>query len=120
QSFDNIFHLNAIRYIVDTGIASPLEIGQMTSPGGGLPFYPSAWHATVAIIVQLSGTSIPVAVNTAALVTAAVVWPVGILALSRMLLGSSASVIVGTGIVAAAVPAFPLLPMDFGVLYPYQ
>ncbi|MGM7697391.1 DUF6541 family protein [Microbacterium sp. A84] len=120
QSFDNIFHLNAIRYIVDTGIASSLEIGQMTSPNGGLPFYPSAWHATVAIVVQLSGAGIPLAINATALTTAAVIWPLGILVLSRMLLGSSPSVMVGTGIVAAAVPAFPLLPMDFGVLYPYQ
>lgn len=120
QSFDNIFHLNAIRYIVDTGIASSLEIGQMTNPSGGLPFYPSAWHATVAIVVQLSGVSIPLAINAVATTTAAVLWPLSILVLSRTLLGSSPSVMVGTGIVAAAVPAFPLLPMDFGVLYPYQ
>ncbi|MDQ0645046.1 hypothetical protein QFZ46_003206 [Microbacterium murale] len=120
QSFDNIFHLNAIRYIVDTGIASPLEIGQMTSPSGGLPFYPSAWHATVALVVQVSGSGIPLAINAMSLTTAAVTWPLGILVLSRVLLGSSPSVMVGTGIVAAAVPAFPLLPMDFGVLYPYQ
>lgn len=120
QSFDNIFHLNAIRYIIDTGIASSLEIGQMTSPTGGLPFYPSAWHATVAIVVQLSGASIPLAINAAAITTAAVMWPLSILVLSRTLLGSTPSVMIGTGIVAAAVPAFPLLPMDFGVLYPYQ
>lgn len=120
QSFDNIFHLNAIRYIVDTGIASPLEIGQMTSPTGGLPFYPAAWHSTVATVVQLSGVGIPLAINAMSLITAAVTWPLGILVLSRILLGSSPSVMVGTGIVAAAVPAFPLLPMDFGVLYPYQ
>ncbi len=120
QSFDNIFHLNAIRYIVDTGIASPLEIGQMTSPSGGLPFYPAAWHATVSLVVQLSGVGIPLAINAMALTTAAVIWPLGILVLSRVMLGSAPSVMVGTGIVAAAVPAFPLLPMDFGVLYPYQ
>ena len=120
QSFDNIFHLNAIRYIVDTGIASPLEIGQMTSPSGGLPFYPAAWHATVALVVQLSGVGIPLAINAMSLTTAAVIWPLGVLVLSRVMLGSAPSVMVGTGIVAAAVPAFPLLPMDFGVLYPYQ
>lgn len=120
QTFDNIFHLNAIRYVVDTGIASPLEIGQMTSPAGGVPFYPAAWHSTAAIILQLSGASIPVVVNALALTTAAVIWPLGALLLARVLVGSSPSVMVGAGIVAAAVPAFPLLPMDYGVLYPYQ
>ncbi|MGM7672169.1 DUF6541 family protein [Microbacterium sp. A93] len=120
QSFDNIFHLNAIRYISDTGIASPLEIGQMTSPGGGVPFYPAAWHATAAIIAQLSGASIPIVINALSLTIAAIMWPLGALLLARMLLGSAPSVMVGAGIVAASVPAFPLLPMDYGVLYPYQ
>lgn len=120
QSFDNIFHLNGIRYILDTGIASPLEIGQMTSPGGGVPFYPTAWHATAAIVVQLSGASIPVVINTMSITTAAIIWPLGALLLARTLLGSSPSVMIGAGIVAASVPAFPLLPMDYGVLYPYQ
>lgn len=120
QTFDNIFHLNAIRYIVDAGIASPLEIGQFTSPSGGVPFYPAAWHATAALVVQLSGASIPLAVNAVAACTAAVVWPLGAVLLTRALLGSAPSLAVGAAIVAAAVPAFPLLLMDYGVLYPYQ
>lgn len=120
QSFDNIFHLNAIRYILDEGAASPLEIGQMTSPGGGLPFYPSAWHAMAALVVQLSGVGIPTAVNAQTLVIAAVVWPMAAVLLTRVLVGAGASAVVGAGIIAAAVPAFPLLPMDYGVLYPYQ
>lgn len=120
QSFDNIFHLNAIRYILDTGIASSLEIGQMTSPSGGIPMYPAAWHATAALVAQLSGAGIPAVINTMALTTSAIIWPSGALLLARALLGASPSVTVGAGIVAAAVPAFPLLPMDYGVLYPYQ
>ena len=45
-TFDNVFHLNAIRYVLDTGAASPLQLGQMTSPSGGVPFYPSAATGT--------------------------------------------------------------------------
>lgn len=120
QTFDNVFHLNAIRYILDTSAASPLELGQMTSPNGGVPFYPSAWHATAAIVAQLSGASIPVVVNAQTVVIAALVWPVGAMVLARTLAGSTAAVTVSAAIISASVPMFPLLPMDYGVLYPFQ
>jgi len=120
QTFDNVFHLNAIRYIIDTGAASPLELGQMTSPNGGVPFYPSAWHAMAAIVAQLSGSSIPVVVNAQTIVIAAGIWPLGVMLLSRVLAGASASVTVSAAVLSAAVPLFPLLPMDYGVLYPFQ
>lgn len=120
QTFDNVFHLNAIRYILDTGAASPLELGQMTSPNGGVPFYPSVWHATAAIVAQLSGASITTVVNAQTLVIAALIWPLGAVLLSRVLAGASAAVTISAAIVSASVPMFPLLPMDYGVLYPFQ
>src|SRR6478735_2709915 len=120
QTFDNVFHLNAIRYIMDTGAASPLELGQMTSPNGGVPFYPSAWHATAAIVAQLSGVGIPAVVNAQTLVIAAVIWPVSAMLLARTLMGKSATVTVTAAIVSCAIPMFPILPMDYGVLYPFQ
>lgn len=120
QTFDNVFHLNAIQYILDVSAASPLELGQMTSPNGGLPFYPSAWHATATIVVQLSGASIPVAVNALTLVIAAVIWPIGAMLLVRVLVGASRIAMVSAAIVSVSIPTFPLLPMDYGVLYPFQ
>jgi len=120
QTFDNVFHLNAIRYILDEGTASALQIGQMTSPGGGVPFYPAAWHATAALVVQMTGASIPVVVTAQTLVIAALVWPAGVMLLTRTLAGPGAAVTVSAAIAATAVPAFPFLPMDYGVLYPYQ
>lgn len=120
QTFDNVFHLNAIRYILDTGAASPLEIGQMSSPNGGVPFYPSVWHATAAIVAQISGASIPVVINAQTLLIAAVIWPLGAMLLARVLVGTSAAVTVSAAIVSVSLPIFPLLPMDYGVLYPFQ
>jgi len=120
QTFDNVFHLNAIRYVTDTGIVSPLELGRMTSPNGGVGFYPSAWHAFAALIVQLSGVGVAVAINAQTLIISAVIWPLGAVLLARVLLGASRSVTVASGVISAAVPAFPLLPMHYGVLYPYQ
>lgn len=120
QTFDNVFHLNGVRYILDTANASSLHLGYMTSPDGTLPFYPAGWHDVVSLVVQMGGISIPVAVNAVVLVTAAVVWPASALVLTRTLFGSSLPIAVGTVAAAVSVPAFPLLLMDYGVLYPFQ
>lgn len=120
QTFDNIFHLNGVRFILETGNASSLYLGRMTNPGGALAFYPAAWHAAVALVVQLSGASIPVAVNAMTLVVAAVIWPLGIMLLTRTLFGAGRMLTVSAGILATAFPLFPLLLMEYGVLYPYQ
>lgn len=120
QTFDNIFHLNAIRYVLDTGSASPFTVGLMTSPEGSLGFYPSGWHAVVSLVVQLSGATIPAAVNGVTIAVSAVVWPLGAVLLIRALFGRSPILSVATGVLAASIPVFPILLMDYGVLYPYQ
>ncbi len=117
QRYDNFFHLNAVQYVLDTGNASPLWLGSMTSPEG-VPFYPSAWHAIAALVVTLSGASVAMAANAMILIIAAVIWPVGAVFLVRTLLGRSRLVTVATGVLSAAFPAFPLLPLHYGVLYP--
>ncbi|WP_035749242.1 DUF6541 family protein [Arthrobacter sp. 35W] len=114
QTYDNIFHLNAIRYILDTGQASSFTVGGLT----GIPFYPAGWHAVVSLTAQLSGAGIPVAVNATNLVIGAVVWPLGSILLCQQVLGQSRLAAVLAGVVSAAFGAFPLMMVDFGVLYP--
>lgn len=117
QRYDNFFHLNAVQYVLDTGNASPLWLGSMTSPAG-VPFYPSGWHAMASIIVALSGASVPLASNAMIIVVAAVVWPIGAVFLVRELLGRNQILTVIAGALAAAFPAFPFLLLHYGVLYP--
>src|SRR6478736_4411671 len=78
QRFDNIVHLNTVRFAVETGNASPLHVGATSD----IPFYPSAWHAVTALAVQATGAGIPVGVNAANLAIVAVVWPASVLALT--------------------------------------
>jgi hypothetical protein len=120
QTFDNIFHLNGVRFVLETENASSLSLGRMTNPGGDLGFYPAAWHGLVSLIVQLSGVSIPVAVNAVTLMVSAVMWPLGIILLTRTFFGRSPSLSITAGALAASIPVFPILLMDYGVLYPYQ
>lgn len=114
QTFDNVFHLNAVRYIQETGSGSSFTVSSMT--GGS--FYPSAWHDVVALLADITGSSIPVAVNTTNLVVGSIVWPLGCIFLAHKILGNRAIVSVAAGILAAGFGAFPLLLLDYGVLYP--
>lgn len=121
QTFDNVFHLNAIRYVLDTQNASPLHVGSLTSAPGveGQWFYPSGWHAFVALVAQLSGASIPLASNAAMIAAAAVAWPAGVTGLTMVVFGAATPVVIASGVFSAASAAFPLLLVDYGVLYPY-
>lgn len=114
QTFDNIFHLNAIQYIADTGSASSLTIGGMT----GIGFYPAGWHGLVSLVNSLAAAPIPVSVNVVNLVIGAVVWPIGCIFLVQQIAGRKAVPTLFAGVLAGAFGAFPLLLVDFGVLYP--
>ncbi|GAD35613.1 hypothetical protein MTS1_03459 [Microbacterium sp. TS-1] len=120
QTFDNIFHLNGVRYVLTENDASSLRLGYMTSPDGSLPFYPAAWHGLVALTVQISGASIPVSVTATTLIISAVIWPISAVGLVRTLFGPAARYSVAAALIAASLPGFPILLMDYGVLYPLQ
>ena len=112
QTFDNVYHLNAVRFVLDEGVIAPT--GQLI-PG----FYPSLWHALTAVVVLLTGATIPVAVSVVAVLLCAVVWPASCIALVVAVVGlrRPAAVLAG-GVLAASVAAFPYLLLDFGILYP--
>ncbi|QAV69996.1 hypothetical protein ESZ53_05840 [Salinibacterium sp. UTAS2018] len=120
QTYDNIFHLNALRYVLDSGNASSLTLGgfNIENPAAGT-FYPAGWHALTAASASITGVSIPVAINLTSILIGAVYWPLGCVFLVRTILGPRAIAIVGAGVLSAAFGAFPYGLVDFGVLYPY-
>jgi hypothetical protein len=113
QTFDNVFHLNAVRYILDTGNGSSMFVSTLT--GGG--FYPAAWHDLVALVAT-SGTEITVATNVVNLVVGSLVWPLSMIALTRALVGDRPAAAWLAAIFSTGFGAFPILLLDFGVLYP--
>lgn len=116
QTADNIFHLNAVRFILETGNASSLGLGAAT--GGSPVFYPGAWHDLAALIVEASGAEIPAAVACLNLVIGAVVWPLSMWFFCRTVLGGSIAMNVGFGVLVSSFSAFPYLLIDWGVIYP--
>ncbi|MGH3305330.1 MAG: DUF6541 family protein [Streptosporangiaceae bacterium] len=123
ESYDAVFHYSAVRYIEQTGKASPLTIGTVGQPGVNGAFYPDAWHAMVALLAELTGAAVPVAVTLTCLVVAVLVWPLSCLLLARHLFGAvggrAAAAAVITGMLASLFGAFPwILTGAWGVLWP--
>jgi hypothetical protein len=114
QTNDAVFHMNAVRFIIETGDASSLHVSSVI---GGTGFYPAAWHAIVSLVVLCSGASIPVAANTVTLVIGAVIWPLGIAWLAR-LMSHSGAVAAYAAVLAGVMQNFPLLMFQWGVLFP--
>ncbi|MDO5751449.1 MAG: hypothetical protein Q4P21_00155 [Arthrobacter sp.] len=114
QTYDNVFHLNAVRWAIESGNASPLNLGAFT----GISAYPSAWHAMTSLVAMASGVSIPIAVNVTNIAIGALVWPVGCLYLVHRLVGERLISTVAAMIFVPAFTGFPLMMVDWGVLYP--
>lgn len=118
QRYDNIFHLNAVRYAVDTGSASSLTLGRMLDPEQDIAVYPAVWHALGALVHPLADENVMVANNVVLLVVAGLVWPAACLFLSRTLVGPSPVALVVTGVASAGFAVLPFSLLEFGPLFP--
>lgn len=113
QTWDGIFHLSAIRYIIDGGDGS---LGAMAQFTGGAS-HPSGWHAFAALITQVCGDPI-LAANSLSIAVNLFVWPLGA-ALLCLCLFKDVTWAPGFAMVfAIAGVAFPTRVSTYGVLWP--
>ncbi len=120
QTYDNVFHLSAIAHILQTGDASSLTLRTVIETGRTWAFYPAGWHTLVVSAVELTGASIPVAINAAWIAVCGAVWLPGVAWLAQVLVrrqrpGTVALVALPLG---AAFGAFPFSLLSWGTLYP--
>lgn len=118
QRFDNVFHLNAVRFILDTGNASTLNLASMNGNSGLAALYPAAWHSFVALVSQISGASIPLSVNSFNIALSALAWPLGCIMLVRQVVGRSTVAVIAAGVLSAGQLSFPYLLFVWGPLFP--
>jgi hypothetical protein len=116
QTYDNIFHLNAIGHILITGSGSSLTLGNLTTASEA--FYPAAWHDLIALVASTASVSVPEAISAGNIVIAAVMWPLGMMYLISRISSGNVLPMLLTGALAAGFSSFPYLMIDFGVLYP--
>ena len=119
QTYDAVFHLNAVRWVLDTGSASAWSVSTMTAmPGAAGTFYPSAWHQLASLVVMLSGGDIVLGSNVLMLVLAVLVWPVGLVALVRLCTSAGRLGLFLAGALSGVSSAFPLMLMSWGIVWP--
>lgn len=117
QNFDNVFHLNAIRYVLETGTASSLTLGELQGEGS-LGVYPATWHSFAALTVQLTGASIPLAENSINIVSASIIWTLSCIFLARKVFGNNPVITLAAGVLSAVQVAFPFMLLVWGPLFP--
>ncbi|MGG5173680.1 DUF6541 family protein [Pseudarthrobacter sp. J1763] len=116
ETYDNVYHLNAVRYIADTQSANTLTLGNLTDASQGL--YPAGMHAMLALVLMSGAQSITIAVNWGTILYAALVWPMGAIFLVSRIVGSRPATLLGAGVLSAGFSSFPYLMVAFGILYP--
>ena len=118
QTFDAVFHLSAIDHVLRTGDGSSLTLGTLVVPDAARSFYPGAWHDLAALVATTTGSPAPLAANAVAVVTAAVAWPLGCVALTRVAVGPVPTALAAAGALAGGLTASPVLLTGYGTLWP--
>ncbi|HEU0190831.1 MAG TPA: DUF6541 family protein [Mycobacterium sp.] len=73
STWDAVWHANTVRFILDTGQASPIHMGELRNvETHAALYYPSAFHALTAVLCQLTGAAPTTAYTVSGL--AACVW----------------------------------------------
>lgn len=118
QTWDSVFHLNALRYIEDTGNASTFLLGGLMRPVDGTGFYPAGWHVLGGTVVDSLGSDPAAVANLMTLVLAGLVIPLGTALASRALMPEWRWA-AGVGAVTGSVfGALPVMMVTFGTVWP--
>lgn len=118
QTYDGVFHLNAVRWVMDQGDASAWSVGSMTSLPGEASYYPAAWHQLASLVVMTSGGDVVLGSNVLMLTVAALVWPVGLVAMVRLSTTAGSLGLFLAGALSGLSVAFPLTLMSWGIVLP--
>ena len=118
QTYDNIFHLNGVRWMVDNRNGSALDMRMVTGDDPAA-FYPTAWHDVASgTLLGMGSNDAVAATNALIIVCLAVIWPLSGLLLVRRILGTSPVNTLATAVLIAGFTPMPYLLLRFGVLYP--
>ncbi|MFD5215745.1 DUF6541 family protein [Microbacterium sp. NPDC058345] len=116
QTNDATFHLNALRFISESGSASSLDLlGAINASG----FYPAAWHAVASTVAALTGADVVRVANATSLAIAGPIWSLSIASFVWCATRGARVATIAAALMSPALLAFPFYALDFGVLYPY-
>jgi D-galactosaminyltransferase len=103
STWDAVWHANTVRYILDTGQASPTHMGELRNVETHDPlYYPSTFHALAAVLSQLTGAAPTTAYTLSSLAAAIWLFPVSAATLTWQLLRTRTSPWLTAGAAASA------------------
>ena len=87
SNWDAVWHANTVRWILDTGHASPTHMGDLRNvETHARLYYPSTFHALAAVLAQLTGAAPTTAYTVSAVAAAAWLFPLSAALLTWQLL----------------------------------
>ncbi|MGE0214131.1 DUF6541 family protein [Mycolicibacterium sp.] len=108
STWDAVWHANTIRFITETGQASPTHMGELRNvETQEALYYPAAFHALAAVLAQLAGAAPATAYTVSSVAVAGWLFPVSAACLTWQLLRGSTGVwrTAGAAATAAALSA---------------
>lgn len=119
SNWDAVWHANEIRWILDTGQASPTHMGELRNVETQAPlYYPSAFHALAAVLAQITGAAPTTAYTLSSLAAAVWLFPLSAALLTwRLLIGRTtrwrtAGAAATAGALSASFTAVPYVEFD--------
>ena len=87
STWDAVWHANTVRFILDTGQASPTHMGELRNvETHDALYYPSTFHALAAVFSQLTGAAPTTAYTLSSVAAAVWLFPVSAATLTWKLL----------------------------------
>ncbi|BBX20608.1 hypothetical protein MTER_00190 [Mycolicibacter terrae] len=119
STWDAVWHANTVRFILDTGQASPTHMGELRNVETHAPlYYPSAFHALTAVLCQLTGAAPTTGFTLAGLAASVWLFPISAALLTWNLLKrvtTTRRTAVSAATAAALSASFTALPyVEFG------
>ncbi|WP_245822856.1 DUF6541 family protein [Brachybacterium avium] len=105
ERWDTLYHLSALQHVRETGIASSLQVGVISSTQGDPSYYPAAFHALAALV---PGVPTATLLNATVLALAVVPWILGIALLARTVFAEVSWAPFAAAVTAILIPATPL------------
>ncbi len=100
QGWDPIFHLNVLRWIQESGSATPWGVAPVFGSG---TYYPAGWHSVVSLVPG----SVAETANLSSIVIGGMIWPLGLTFLATAVLPRHPLAWALTPVFAASFVSFP-------------
>ena len=119
STWDAVWHANTVRWILDTGQASPTHMGELRNvETHDALYYPSTFHALAAVYSQLTGAAPTTAYTLSSVAAAAWLFPVSAAVLTWKLLRArnqqwrAAAASATAAVLSASFTAIPYVEFD--------